>query len=198
MADFTLEDSGARREFVTGSMRDVDTDKPRYDLIPPEGLYRLAMLYTRGAKKYAPRNWEKGQPCSVVLASMMRHVEKYRQGDRTEDHLAAVAWNAFAIMTFEDRVEAGELPPQLLDTGASEQVKAEVVLRNINLQVFLRDNLLEMLREGNWGLTTRELYVISQDRWPKLIGDVSEELFERLVLMGDVFSLDADGRWIAS
>jgi hypothetical protein len=32
----------------------------------------------------------------------MRHVEAYRMGDKSEDHLAAIAWNAFTIMQFED------------------------------------------------------------------------------------------------
>ena len=31
----------------------------------------------------------------------MRHVEAYRMGEKTEDHLAAICWNSFAIMQFE-------------------------------------------------------------------------------------------------
>lgn len=198
MGNFTLEDSGARRQFDTGSMRDVDTDKPRYDLIPPEGLYRLAMLYTRGAKKYEPRNWEKGQPCSVVLASLMRHVEKYRQGDRTEDHLAAVAWNAFALMTFEDRVEKGELPASLLDAGASIKVREEHAAKTAYMDIVLNE-MLKLLVEGDgWAFSTREFFVLANDLWPAYLGAATEADVEAALYNDDRFSLDEHGRWIAS
>ena len=98
---FKTLDSGKREEFKSGAVRDTQEDKPRYDLIPPAPLKRLAELYTRGAQKYNDHNWTKGMPTSRFLASLMRHVEQYRMGDREEDHLAAVAWNCFAIMYFE-------------------------------------------------------------------------------------------------
>jgi hypothetical protein len=99
---YKTKDSGKRESFSSGAVRDVQGDKPRYDLIPPFPLQRLAELYARGAEKYDDHNWAKGMNTSRILASLMRHLEQYRQGDKTEDHLAAVAWNAFAIMHFED------------------------------------------------------------------------------------------------
>jgi hypothetical protein len=98
---YHLPDSGKREKFESGAVRDVQEDKPRYDLIPPGPLYRLAMHYTNGAKKYGERNYEKGMPTSRIIASLMRHVEAFRLGDKSEDHLAAVAWNAFALMFYE-------------------------------------------------------------------------------------------------
>lgn len=94
-------DGGAKQVFKSGAQRDEQAGKPRYDLIPPASLRRLAELYARGAEKYDDHNWAKGMPTSRILASLLRHVEAYRIGDETEDHLAAVAWNAFAIMHFE-------------------------------------------------------------------------------------------------
>lgn len=94
-------DSGNREHFDSGAQRDIQEGKPRYDLIPPTGLKRLAELYARGAEKYDDHNWAKGMPTSRILASLYRHLEAYRAGEQTEDHLAAVAWNAMAIMHFE-------------------------------------------------------------------------------------------------
>src|SRR5690606_24318634 len=81
---FTTKDSGKREEFASGAVRDVQADKPRYDLIPPKGLRRVADLYARGAVKYEEMNWRKGMPSSRIMASLLRHVEAYRAGDRTE------------------------------------------------------------------------------------------------------------------
>jgi hypothetical protein len=101
---FTTKDSGKREEFASGAVRDVQADKPRYDLIPPKGLRRVADLYARGAVKYEEMNWRKGMPSSRIMASLLRHVEAYRAGDRTEDHLAAICFNAFALMEFEGSI----------------------------------------------------------------------------------------------
>lgn len=101
---FTTKDSGNRQEFDTGSVRDTQTGKPRFDLIPTGPLKRLADLYARGAEKYDDNNWQKGQPISRVYASLFRHLIAWREGERSEDHLAAVAWNAFAIMWYEDNL----------------------------------------------------------------------------------------------
>lgn len=98
---FVTKDSGERQEFGNGSVRDTEEGKPRYDLVSPIGYKRQAELMARGAVKYGERNWELGQPASRFLSSLMRHVENYRLGDRAEDHLAAVAYNVYALMHFE-------------------------------------------------------------------------------------------------
>lgn len=100
--NYVTKDSGERQDFTSGAKRDTQSGKSRYDLIPPGPLKRLADLYARGAEKYGEANWQKGMPTSRMLASLMRHLESYRLGDREEDHLAAVVWNAFAIMHFEN------------------------------------------------------------------------------------------------
>jgi hypothetical protein len=115
MAEFITKDSGQREEFDTGSRRDSREGKGRYDLLPPEAIRRLAQLYERGAAKYGDRNWEKGQPVSRYLDSLLRHVFNYLEGETTEDHLAAAAWNAFGAMVTEDRARSGRLPSDLDD-----------------------------------------------------------------------------------
>lgn len=103
------------RKVVTGSQRDSRRGKGRFDLIPAEPLRRLAELYERGAEKYGDRNWEKGQPLSWYLDSLLRHVNCYLAGDRVEDHMTAAAWNAFAFIATETWIKSGKLPSYLDD-----------------------------------------------------------------------------------
>lgn len=113
-----VKDSGERQEFDTGSKRDTQDGKGRPDLIPIEPLRRLAKHYENGAKKYGNRNWEKGQPLSRYYASAMRHMWDYMEGDYSEDHLAAAAWNIFSMIATQERIIAGKLPKELDDIGA--------------------------------------------------------------------------------
>lgn len=99
---FKTLDSGKREEFPTGSVRDTQDGKGRFDLVPTRPLRRLAGLYERGAAKYGARNWEKGQPSSRYYSSCMRHLLSYMDGERTEDHLAAIMWNAAAMIWNEE------------------------------------------------------------------------------------------------
>jgi hypothetical protein len=101
--EYTTRDSGEREVMETGSQRDTREGKGRFDLIPPFALQRLAGLYERGAAKYGDRNWELGQSSTRFYDSCMRHLVNYMAGDREEDHLAAVMWNAVGMMFNEER-----------------------------------------------------------------------------------------------
>ena len=109
-----VKDSGKRREFSTGSVRDRATGKGRFDLLPPHALRRIAIHYENGARKYDDRNWEKGQPLSVYLDSAIRHLVGVLEGMVDEDHLAAAAWNVMGLMETQYRISKGVLP-QILD-----------------------------------------------------------------------------------
>ena len=74
----------------------------RWDLIPVGPLKRLAELYTRGSVKYTAWNWAKGIKMSRCYASAFRHLMQWVMGDKDEDHLAAVVFNVFCIMHYED------------------------------------------------------------------------------------------------
>ena len=104
-----IHDSGERQEFETGAVRDPARGKGRYDLITPYALHRLALHYEAGAAKYADRNWEKGVPASRCFSSAIRHLFQWIAGRSEEDHLAAAAWNIFAIIDFEERL------PEMID-----------------------------------------------------------------------------------
>jgi hypothetical protein len=112
---YVTKDSGQRQEFSTGSRRDTQEGKPRFDLVPVIPLKRLADLYARGAAKYGDHNWQKGQPISRYYGSLLRHVYAWAAGDDDEDHLIAASWNAFSIVWTLAAIEAGGLPEELND-----------------------------------------------------------------------------------
>lgn len=109
----SVKDSGNRQKFNTGSVRDDNNGKPRYDLITPIGLYRLAMHYANGAKKYGDDNWTKGQPLRRYIESAERHIQKLKMGFTDEDHEAAAIWNLLAFVHTKTMIEAGQLPKEL-------------------------------------------------------------------------------------
>ncbi len=105
----------------SGAIRSSNEGKGRFDLLSVWGLLRLSKHYQLGVTsgKYLPRNWEYGMPISRYIDSAMRHIVKYLGGDRSEDHLAAAAWNLFAIMDHEERIERGLLSSDLNDLPPS-------------------------------------------------------------------------------
>jgi len=102
-----MKDSGKRTSFKTGAVRETDSGRGYYELLPPEPIRRLAVHYERGAGKYPDRNWEKGMPWSRCTRSLLRHAFQWLAGDNSEDHLAAVVWNAFALMEYEKTYREG-------------------------------------------------------------------------------------------
>lgn len=132
MNEFTsVKDSGARQAFETGSVRDTREGKGRYDLLPPYSIFRIARHYENGSKKYGDRNWEKGQPVTRFWDSAVRHLFKYMEGSRDEDHLAAAAWNIIGIIHIEEMVRRGKLPQELVDWPASDPCIASRVPSSI-------------------------------------------------------------------
>jgi len=103
------------RTFSTGSVRDVRTNKGRYDLLSPFVEERDALHMERGGVNYGDRNWELGQPLSVYYDSAHRHMTRHWQGLEDEDHLAAARWNIAAIMHTEEMIRRGLLPAELND-----------------------------------------------------------------------------------
>lgn len=82
--------------------------KVRVDLIPPEWVWGLAQVMTRGAIKYETRNWERGMSWSHCLGSCLRHVFKFVCGERFDQetgchHMALAAWNCLALMSYDVR-----------------------------------------------------------------------------------------------
>lgn len=87
-----------------GMKNDFLDDKPRWDLLPLKEIADLVDVYTAGAKKYAPNNWQKlADGYNRYKAAMFRHLLAYEKGERIDPdtkcmHLAQVAWNAIAML----------------------------------------------------------------------------------------------------
>ena len=111
--NFVVKDSGARQSFSTGAVRDLQQGKGRFDLVPTIAIRRLAKHFENGAVKYGDNNWQKGIPLARYLDSLERHVNCLKAGEPTEDHLAAIIWNAVCFMWTQNEIEHGYLPPTL-------------------------------------------------------------------------------------
>lgn len=114
MTDYKLKKSGDEQKFETGAQRDSQEGKPRYDLISPFFLRRLAILLEKGARpdSYGEWNWAKGMPFSRFISSMMRHLFAFIFGKDDEDHLAMLAFGAMCMIHFQ---ETGEDKSKSLD-----------------------------------------------------------------------------------
>lgn len=96
--------------YPSGASRSADVEGIRYDLLPSVALRRLAARYGLGAVRHGDRNWEGGMPASDTANHALDHFFRWLSGDRSEDHLAAVAWGAFALMFYEEK------RPEMIDT----------------------------------------------------------------------------------
>jgi hypothetical protein len=78
-------------------------------------IYMVARQLEEGAKKYNPRNWEKGQPLSRYIDSALRHIFKHLEGYRDERHDVAAAWNLLALIETKHKIDKGLLSKELDD-----------------------------------------------------------------------------------
>jgi diphthamide synthase (EF-2-diphthine--ammonia ligase) len=83
----------------------LNDNKLRYDLCPAIAQREYAKVWTQGLEKYPARNWEKGFPFSVVIASAMRHLEAMRLGEMIDEesgllHSAHLMANAAMLTEF--------------------------------------------------------------------------------------------------
>ena len=108
-------DSGKRQEFPTGSVRDLQDGKGRFDLLPFYALTRLAQHFENGAVKYGDENWRLGQNLRRYISSAIRHITKYMLGYREEDHLIAAVWNLMCLVETEQMIRDNKLPKELDD-----------------------------------------------------------------------------------
>lgn len=97
-----MHDSGKRQQFEGGAVRDTAEGKSRPDLISPFFMERLGQWLQLGAKKYDERNWEQGMPQTRLIASLYRHLVAFQEGDMSEDHPAAMAFNIMALIHFQE------------------------------------------------------------------------------------------------
>jgi hypothetical protein len=110
-----IKDSGQREEFSTGSVRDKQAGRGAFHLVPTWVVWLVSRVYEGGAIKYAPRNWEKGQPLSQYIKSAENHLAKLKMGMRDEPHASQVVWNMFGYIYTSVLIKLGRRPGSLSD-----------------------------------------------------------------------------------
>lgn len=123
-----LKDSGVRQEFSTGAVRDAQTGKGRFDLIPFWPTLAYGCIMEAGALKYAANNWRKGMPLSRYIDSAQRHLEKYKAGFRDEPHLWQAFWNIGCAIHTQVQIYLGHYPKEFNDMYSDFHDTAEVPL----------------------------------------------------------------------
>ena len=88
-----IKDSGNRRAFESGAVRDMSEGKGRMDLLPWAAIMEVSKHCENGAKKYGEHNVDKGIPTHSLCDSAARHLAKYLEGWEDEPHLLAATWN---------------------------------------------------------------------------------------------------------
>lgn len=97
---------GVNKMVIEG--RKDDGGKLRYDLLPPDALAELVRVYTVGAARYKPRNWETGISYSRCFAALQRHSWAIWNGEDIDPedgipHSAKVAWYGLTLSAFRLR-----------------------------------------------------------------------------------------------
>lgn len=105
-----IKDSGTRRAFESGAVRDMSEGKGRMDLLPWSAIMEVSKHCENGAKKYGEHNVDKGIPTHSLCDSAARHLAKYLDGWNDEPHLLAAAWNLLWAIQMEIK------HPEMVDT----------------------------------------------------------------------------------
>lgn len=121
---FTVKDSGARQQFDSGMVRDVTTDKTDYSLVLDGPMFtRWAEHLTKGAKKYAKRNWMKAgsqEELDRFRESALRHFLQWYRGEVDEDHASAILFNVNGAEYTKGKVGVVVQPEECRPFRASE------------------------------------------------------------------------------
>lgn len=131
---YTVKDSGKREKFDGGMVRDTAEGKANYALVADGPmLRRWADHLTKGAVKYAKRNWMKAQgeeEYERFRESAFRHFMQWYYGDSDEDHAAAVFFNVNGAEYAWERIdEAISAPaPEPSPPTSSRPVGREEIL----------------------------------------------------------------------
>jgi hypothetical protein len=115
-----IKDSGTRRTFSSGAVRDagdLNNPKGRMDLLPWAAIMEVSKHSQNGAAKYGEHNVDRGIPTSSLCDSGARHLAKYLDGWDDEPHLLAAAWNLLWAIQMEIK------HPEMVDTPWKQEGK---------------------------------------------------------------------------
>ncbi len=91
------------RVYGSGAKRDGDINKPYVHNLMAYTRLRFGYLTREGARKYGDGNFLKGFPDENAIQSLERHLAMYLNGDRSEDHLSSIIFNAQLLMLNEQK-----------------------------------------------------------------------------------------------
>ena len=81
--------------------RKDDTGKAPWHLLPFDAVRTIVMILQFGAKKYAPRNWEKGMAWSRPYDALMRHMTAWWEGEAKDPETGySHLWHAGCCILF--------------------------------------------------------------------------------------------------
>jgi hypothetical protein len=146
---FGIKDSGSRKEFDGGMVRDTEDGKIDYTSCLYGPMFtRWNAHLTKGRAKYPDRedgtpNWTLGQKDPEVLARAKRSAFRHFIGETDEDHAAGVFFNVNVVEFCKDAQTAatdadidqflksrGNADPYVFGDHVREQLKSELTLRN--------------------------------------------------------------------
>ena len=150
--NYSVKDSGQRQQFDSGMVRDTDANKIDYTLVLDGPMFeRWAAHLTKGAGKYAPRNWMLASGDAEYQRfrqSAFRHFLAWMQGETDEDHGAAVVFNINGAEFV--KAKAGEA-----DRRAPKLQQSE--MDHVAVDDPINDAMLEIPHgEGGFGFTRPE------------------------------------------
>ncbi len=102
-----LLEKGFKNIIIVEAFMKFDTDKIRYDLIPPRSMELLAEVLTFGAKKYKPNNWRTNTDLTRYEGALLRHIQAWRLGEKNDPetglpHLAHAMCNLTFLMELDN------------------------------------------------------------------------------------------------
>lgn len=81
--------------------RKYDEDKDPWHLAPFDAFRAIVRVLAYGAKKYEPRNWERGMDWSRIFSATQRHLTKWWEGEDIDQETGmSHLWHAGCCIVF--------------------------------------------------------------------------------------------------
>ncbi len=116
MSDFDIKDSGARKEFESGMVRDTEAGKIDYTTITNGPMFdRWAVHLTKAQSEKYPDlpdgtpNWMQAASSEELFRfrrSAWRHFLSWMRGETDEDHAAALFFNVNGLEYVREQMES--------------------------------------------------------------------------------------------
>lgn len=136
---------------IDGGGKRLNTDKVPLELVPPSLIFAVGEVLKVGAKKYEPRNWERGMKWTTVYGCIMRHLMKWVSPFHSDvdeesglNHLWHVASNVAMLIEYENTCK--ELDDRVKYYDERDEM-AEYFLKERNEDIYVDLECPEFLDE---------------------------------------------------